>query len=297
MMRCDVIFTSIVILLSWSLPSSVTEATGQQVDVSWADGHDEGVHDGAADMGRYRLEESRGRIRQLQQLQDKFADVEMMLTDQIGAMKRRLAWKSPSKWSGSCREDFDKTGRKLHQKVDDEEDFRDRGTMYKATSDVGSGALFVRWGNTKCPETAMKVYEGAVGGAWSLKQGEEVTSLCLPNNPAFPTLESDIQPFNGLELDEGVLRSVTHGLPCVVCRVTFRPTVRMRVGDTCESADWTLEYKGVLMSSFGGEEKQNDLICADEENKVKDELQGGIDDTRENKDRGEYQRTCAVCTM
>lgn len=77
MLRCDVIFIFIASLLSWSLPSSVAEATGQQVDVSWDDGHDEGVHDGAAEMGRYRLEESKERIRQLQQLQDKFADVEV----------------------------------------------------------------------------------------------------------------------------------------------------------------------------------------------------------------------------
>ncbi|XP_071820260.1 uncharacterized protein [Apostichopus japonicus] len=73
-----------------------------------------------------KWQESRERINKLQELQDKFADVQMTLMAQLGTIKRHLSWKTPSLPASQCK--------------DDHGDRSDEGTSW-AADNFGAGTL------------------------------------------------------------------------------------------------------------------------------------------------------------
>lgn len=120
-------------------------------------------------------------------------------------------------------------------------------------------------------------------------------------DPSFPVLENTIHPFYADDVTEksvssGEIPLVYHGMACVVCRVTFRPEVRMVIGKPTCTSDWTLEYAGALMTTFGHNGNRGDLLCIDRLHISERDTGNNVNNDSENVELGDKRWTCAVCT-
>ena len=146
-----------------------------------------------------------------------------------------------------------------------------------ATKSGGSGATFVRWGRTSCPDNGTElVYDGYAGGSHYNKAGGAGEYLCLPRDPIWGHYEDEIQiSSDGIygveyELDQRTLSNffgtnMRHNVddaPCAVCRTT-RSSVIMIPGRNQCYGGWTREYHGYLMSDYEGHTSASEYICLD----------------------------------
>lgn len=176
-------------------------------------------------------------------------------------------------------------------------DQTDRGPKGQGTF----GATYVRWGRSDCPETAQKIYDGVVGGSWTLETGNGANYLCLPNNPtSFPFvsgLQSDRSRIRSVELHatsfpifSHIERDSRHDLACAVCGVTSRSTVlTVPAWNTCPSEAWTFEYTGFIASQKFNHDTRSEYICLDGESH-------GIPGTSGDSAGGNIYITETVCT-
>lgn len=146
-----------------------------------------------------------------------------------------------------------------------------------------------------------KIYDGVVGGSWTLETENGANYLCLPNNPtSFPFvsgLQSDRSRIRSVELHatsfpifSHIERDSRHDLACAVCGVTSRSTVlTVPAWNTCPSEAWTFEYTGFIASQKFDHDTRSEYICLDGESH-------GIPGTSGDSAGGNIYITETVCT-
>ena len=129
----------------------------------------------------------------------------------------------------------------------------------------GAGAVYTRWGNSTCPQTAETVYNGTVGGSYS-RLGGGANHLCLPQDPEYTLpYRRGIQGFSllyGTEYENPLQGNDDHNVPCAVCMATGREFVLMIPGKTSCPSLWTKEYEGYIMSERI-DQKRSTFECVD----------------------------------
>ena len=134
------------------------------------------------------------------------------------------------------------------------------------------GSTFVRWGSKDCPDTQFTelVYSGRVQGSPHNQRGGTSEFLCLPLEPEFgaeyrageqrrsPLVPAEYETF----ADEPLAEVADEIVPCAVCHVTRRGSVvTIPAGLTCPD-QWTVEYRGYLMSSHANSYRRS-VVCVD----------------------------------
>ncbi|XP_052066715.1 uncharacterized protein LOC127706249 [Mytilus californianus] len=134
-----------------------------------------------------------------------------------------------------------------------------------------TGVTFVYWGKKSCPQEAVIVYTGQVGGNAYNNKGGGVNYLCLPNDPENGQHQSYVNDqLYGAEyqLDSskkpaGWSESMADKeVPCAVCFQKQRSTVIMIPGRKTCYKGWTSEYNGYLMSDRSSFHRR-DYACVD----------------------------------
>ena len=156
----------------------------------------------------------------------------------------------------------------------------------------GSGATYVRWGRTECPDNngTVKVYDGFAGGDYYQHSGGPSELLCLPKEPQWAKYDDDYLGHAfvyGVEFEPGsVAQSMKlfgkninqENVPCVVCQSVGR-LAALRIPARTDCFDgWTKEYDGYLMGGYHGHAKATDYTCVDSNPEVvigKSRDQGG----------------------
>ncbi|XP_033104063.1 uncharacterized protein LOC117106752 [Anneissia japonica] len=131
--------------------------------------------------------------------------------------------------------------------------------------------VYTRWGSMECPDTAQRLYKGAMAGAPMGKTGGGSNYLCLPDNPTYnftiKTNENTRSYIAGTEYRLGSQKFTpykalhTHNVPCAVCQAPRSVTLMMPADTKCPSG-WTNEYDGYLWSSMHTH-KRNEYVCVD----------------------------------
>ncbi|XP_036366560.1 uncharacterized protein LOC115221348 isoform X6 [Octopus sinensis] len=142
----------------------------------------------------------------------------------------------------------------------------------------GPGALYTRWGRTKCPSNSSLVYDGVVGGtAWN-ETGSGSNLLCLPNDPIWANYTggvasrghiygSEYQTSNSYLKQHFSFANAEslfdHNVPCAVC-LTRQPAVVMMLPARNECyTGWTAEYSGYLMTEAYDSKGRRGYVCVD----------------------------------
>ena len=122
----------------------------------------------------------------------------------------------------------------------------------------GGGTVYIRWGNTTCPNISGTelVYQGITAGSWYSNTGGGANYLCLPEEPKYSSYRAGVQghsPLHGTEYETQTNSPLSHvyehNVPCAVC-CTSRPKLFMLPArDECPTT-WTLEYSGYLMTTY-----------------------------------------------
>lgn len=145
-----------------------------------------------------------------------------------------------------------------------------------------SGSVYIRWGRTSCSSDSTQLYSGYLAGSHSHAIGGTSDWLCLPQFPQWSAssrtldynalkykldifggeydVESQANPFSAYDLHN-------QDVPCAVCHTPGRVTQIMLPAQTSCPADWTLEYKGYLMTSpsmDGYTNPNTGTLCVDE---------------------------------
>ncbi|XP_045161828.1 uncharacterized protein LOC123526646 [Mercenaria mercenaria] len=135
------------------------------------------------------------------------------------------------------------------------------------------GTNYIRWGRTTCPSTAFLVYEGFVAGAHHSHSGTAVNPLCLPMDPIYDKTTDGFQDAGiiyGAEYETSSYSAWNylhdHDIPCAVCRIP-RNNVLMVPGRNECHRNYTLEYKGYLMSSYKNHQA-SEFVCVDEQPEI-----------------------------
>ena len=123
------------------------------------------------------------------------------------------------------------------------------------------GSLYIRWGRKTCPDTSNLIYGGIAAGSDFRSPGGGTNIQCLPFDPQYDPKYKDVKVPHGF-LTKVVLdnwakpdifgdKMVKAQLPCAVCEAKQRVSKFMFPAATkCPSSDWTLEYKGFLVSDW-----------------------------------------------
>ena len=148
--------------------------------------------------------------------------------------------------------------------------------MIGPKGDMGSsGAVYIRWGRTTCPNGADRVYYGRAAGSLHDTKGGTSDYLCLPETPQYKNYYSSIvflPELYGVEydLDEGRNSLLRHlyqtEMPCVLCSVSTRSKMIMIPARYECPSDWNREYSGYLMSGAENGDRigRKSTICVDE---------------------------------
>ncbi|XP_071817230.1 uncharacterized protein [Apostichopus japonicus] len=151
----------------------------------------------------------------------------------------------------------------------------DNEDRYNASVEyIPLGAQYTRWGKPFCREDAELIYEGVMAGAHYNHAGGASNYLCLSKDPIFDEPVAGFQHnafLYGTEYETSASQSLPHlqnsEAPCAVCLAPARTIILMVPGRTeCPTGerDWTLEYKGVLMSQLHSQSR-TEYICVDAE--------------------------------
>ena len=138
---------------------------------------------------------------------------------------------------------------------------------------VTGGAVFTRWGKTKCPTSAgtQLLYAGRAGGSHFGTLGGASNYLCMPNHPEYGKYTPGVQGWSqvfGVEMEsrDGPLHAFQNqNVPCAVCYTQRETTVMIPAKLSCPSG-WTREYSGYLMCAVaksGFTDKRTMFECVD----------------------------------
>ena len=134
-----------------------------------------------------------------------------------------------------------------------EEEFEETNLQGKG---VESGATYIRWGSTSCPEGTLLLYEGRAGTTYFSDVGGAVDYLCMPDEPEYDLslVRPLVQGFNfiyGVEYKFPAPDSVQHNqnVPCAACFAQGRVSHIMIPGRLSCPKNWNSEYTGFIMSS------------------------------------------------
>lgn len=146
-------------------------------------------------------------------------------------------------------------------------------TKLEKSLDIKHGAVYIRWGRTRCPNRDTKlVYSGYAAGANYQHHGGTDTQ-CLPKNPNsrkyHDASNSGAYIFgaeyqkNGYSIGEALhTKFHDYDVPCAVCQSKKRFNVHMiPAKDRCYSG-WHLEYRGYLMTQHHSQAASN-YACMD----------------------------------
>ncbi|PVD29544.1 hypothetical protein C0Q70_08795 [Pomacea canaliculata] len=126
-----------------------------------------------------------------------------------------------------------------------------------------STSVFVRWGSSSCPESAVLVYSGEVGGSSIMATGAAVNYLCLPLSNLTLT-DTRVQFAAQLYGAEYQTEDGHHNKDalCAVCRSSRATNVMIPATTVCP-AGWTSDYSGWLMAGWIGHNAASEFICVD----------------------------------
>ncbi|PVD29532.1 hypothetical protein C0Q70_08783 [Pomacea canaliculata] len=126
-----------------------------------------------------------------------------------------------------------------------------------------STSVFVRWGSSSCPESAVLVYSGEVGGSSYTATGAAANYLCLPlsNLTLMNISVSTFALLYGGEYETGDEHQEKDPL-CAVCRSSRANNVMIPATTVCP-AGWTSEYSGWLMGGNPPHNAASEFICVD----------------------------------
>ena len=114
-----------------------------------------------------------------------------------------------------------------------------------------SGVSYILWGRSSCPQKSKLIYNGQIAGKHHSSFGGGTNYLCLPNNPEYDRKASDglhtalrathYRTFNA--------KSNFHRATCAACETDKRVNhIMIPAKTSCPTSEWTLEYKGFIMS-------------------------------------------------
>ncbi|XP_067653642.1 short-chain collagen C4-like [Haliotis asinina] len=117
------------------------------------------------------------------------------------------------------------------------------------------GAVYTRWGKTKCPSGAQLVYKGIAGGTHYSHKAGPANILCLPDNPEYGNYTPGFQTDGAIYGTEYETKehsfSFKHlhnqDVPCAVCRSSTKTSVIMVPARLSCFPGWHVEYTGYLM--------------------------------------------------
>lgn len=144
----------------------------------------------------------------------------------------------------------------------------ERGRAGPSGSSAPSGVTYNRWGSTRCPSGATRLYAGRVGVSHA-GQGGGGNYICMPNQPEY-TLpydpgRQDRSNVFGTEYEHtvGSSSNLQYNAPCAVCYVPTRHSVLMIPAKTTCFSGWTREYFGYLMAETDEGSRCSTYACVD----------------------------------
>ncbi|XP_013421255.1 uncharacterized protein LOC106181429 [Lingula anatina] len=151
------------------------------------------------------------------------------------------------------------------------------------------GAVYTRWGRTKCGASSKLLYEGYTAGSWYEHKGGASNYICLPHDPQWGNYQDGFQnsgtKIYGTEYEMGHYSNdpfqrinfggknfKDHDAPCAVCYTQGRTShVMIPAWKTCP-AGWTREYHGYLVAQQNSQYR-TEFVCLDEAPEV---VAGGV---------------------
>ncbi|KAJ8315846.1 hypothetical protein KUTeg_007996 [Tegillarca granosa] len=140
------------------------------------------------------------------------------------------------------------------------------------------GIVYVRWGNTECPEAdgTERVYSGFIGGSHYGDKGGATNYLCLPKEPQWAKFTNGTTGealIHGAEYEDNTGRAKgmfgktmdDNDPPCAVCHSTSRGSQLMIPARTTCADGWTLAYMGYLMTGRKTHAISNEYVCVDKD--------------------------------
>lgn len=141
-----------------------------------------------------------------------------------------------------------------------------------ASLPVYGGSVYTRWGRSSCPEDAKLIYRGQMVGPDVHSEGGGSNFQCLPTDPDLATskaglgsLWNQLRPTYVSSVEKSSPLPHSGHLPCAVCEATQRVSQVSMPGKSRCPAEWSLEYKGYLMSAatvFQSNHKM-EYVCID----------------------------------
>ena len=130
----------------------------------------------------------------------------------------------------------------------------------------------IRWGRTVCPGDAILIYHGYAAGSHYTHSGGAADTQCLPRDPQWGnTHPGETGSYiYGAEYENGADRSKSifgknvfeQDVPCAVCEVEGRITLKMFPARTSCYHGWHLEYNGYMMTTHHTQNRAN-VKCVD----------------------------------
>ncbi|XP_048776859.1 short-chain collagen C4-like [Ostrea edulis] len=165
------------------------------------------------------------------------------------------------------------------------------------SSSAPSGAVYIHWGRSDCPEGANVVYSGYAGGSHYRHSGGAVEPICLPEDPY---MEGDQKmdllkggylygaEYETYNLVRKTSKFHNEDVPCAVCQANDKTSVIVIPARKECYTGWKKEYSGYLMSG------RNDHVAASVFTCVDDQPQK-LENGQENKDGYLFYPVQAQC--
>ena len=133
--------------------------------------------------------------------------------------------------------------------------------------------VYIRWGRKVCPGDAHLIYHGYAAGSHNTHSGGAADTQCLPRDPQWGNVyhgQSATSYIYGAEYQTGIDGSKSifgenihdQDVPCAVCEVKGRTTLKMFPARTSCYKGWHLEYNGYMMTTYQSENRAN-VKCVD----------------------------------
>ena len=132
--------------------------------------------------------------------------------------------------------------------------------------------VYIRWGRTVCPGDALLIYHGYAAGSLHTHTGGAADTQCLPRYPqwgnAHPGKSGSYlygaEYQTGTDGSKSIFGKNIHDqdVPCAVCEVKGRTTLRMFPARTSCYKGWHFEYKGYMMTTKYSHRRAN-VKCVD----------------------------------
>ncbi|XP_064604494.1 LOW QUALITY PROTEIN: uncharacterized protein LOC135469816 [Liolophura sinensis] len=142
-----------------------------------------------------------------------------------------------------------------------------------------AGAVYTRWGRTKCPSYSTTLYQGLMAGSHYQHKGSGSNHLCLPVNPQWNKTFGGYQfeaYLYGSEFEISSNHRIFHqtnsggdffhqrDIQCAVCNTPGRASHVMIPARLECPIGWTVEYLGFLMASHHTH-RRSEYVCVDQD--------------------------------